>query len=90
MRAFNRAAPDYEAAARLARQVRADLLDRLQFFPLKPAQVLDLGAYFRPLWRWKWVVVLVVAVAAAGTYFLESREPKRYVSSTSVLIQDGR
>jgi len=44
IRAFSRAAPDYEAAARLARQVRSDLLDRLQFFPLKPAQVLDLGA----------------------------------------------
>jgi malonyl-CoA O-methyltransferase len=44
MRAFNRAAPGYEAAARLERQVRADLLDRLQFFPLKPAHVLDLGA----------------------------------------------
>jgi malonyl-CoA O-methyltransferase len=44
IRAFNRAAPGYEAAARLQRQVRADLLDRLQFFPLKPAQVLDLGA----------------------------------------------
>jgi malonyl-CoA O-methyltransferase len=44
MRAFNRAAPDYESAARLERQVRTDLLDRLQFFPLKPAQVLDLGA----------------------------------------------
>ena len=44
MRAFSRAAPGYEAAARLARQVRADLLDRLQFFPLKPARVLDLGA----------------------------------------------
>jgi malonyl-CoA O-methyltransferase len=44
VRAFNRAAPDYETAARLERQVRADLIDRLQFFPLKPAQVLDLGA----------------------------------------------
>ena len=44
IRAFSRAAPDYEDAARLERQVRADLLDRLQFFPLKPAQVLDLGA----------------------------------------------
>jgi malonyl-CoA O-methyltransferase len=44
IRAFNRAAPNYEATAKLQRQVRADLLDRLQFFPLKPAQVLDLGA----------------------------------------------
>jgi malonyl-CoA O-methyltransferase len=44
MRGFSRAAPGYEAAARLERQARADLLDRLQFFPLKPAQVLDLGA----------------------------------------------
>ena len=44
IRAFSRAAPGYEAAARLESQVRADLLDRLQFFPLKPARILDLGA----------------------------------------------
>jgi malonyl-CoA O-methyltransferase len=44
MRAFGRAAPHYEAAATLQRRVRAELLDRLQFFTLQPQRVLDLGA----------------------------------------------
>ena len=44
MRSFGRAAAHYEASARLQRQVRADLLDRLQFFTLAPERVLDLGA----------------------------------------------
>jgi malonyl-CoA O-methyltransferase len=44
MRSFGRAAAHYEAAATLHRQVRADLLDRLQFFTLAPQRVLDLGA----------------------------------------------
>jgi Mrp family chromosome partitioning ATPase len=57
--------------------------------PLAQSEALDLGAYLRPVWRRKWVVLLVVVVAAGGTYFLESRQPKRYVSSTSVLIQDA-
>jgi Mrp family chromosome partitioning ATPase len=56
---------------------------------LAQSEALDLGAYLRPLWRRKWVVLLVVVVAAGGTYFLESRQPKRYVSGTSVLIQDA-
>jgi|HubBroStandDraft_1064217.scaffolds.fasta_scaffold48206_2 malonyl-CoA O-methyltransferase len=44
MRSFSRAASHYEQCARLQRQVRADLLERLQYFPLKPDSVLDLGA----------------------------------------------
>jgi Mrp family chromosome partitioning ATPase len=56
---------------------------------LSQSETLDLGAYLRPLWRWKWVVLLVVAVAAAGTYFLSSRQPKRYVASTTVLVQNA-
>jgi malonyl-CoA O-methyltransferase len=44
MRSFSRAASHYEQYARLQRQVRADLLERLQFFPLSPHWVLDLGA----------------------------------------------
>jgi len=43
-RSFGRAASRYEASAQLQRQVRADLLDRLQFFRLAPQRVLDLGA----------------------------------------------
>jgi malonyl-CoA O-methyltransferase len=44
MRSFGRAAAHYERAAWLQRRVRADLLDRLQFFTLAPQRVLDLGA----------------------------------------------
>lgn len=43
-RAFDRAASTYDATASLARRVGAELLDRLQFFPLEPRVVLDLGA----------------------------------------------
>jgi malonyl-CoA O-methyltransferase len=43
-RAFNRAAPRYDAAAMLQRQTRAELLQRLEFFNLEPRCVLDLGA----------------------------------------------
>jgi malonyl-CoA O-methyltransferase len=44
VRSFSRAAPHYEAAAGLQRQVRGELLDRLQYFKLEPQRVLDLGA----------------------------------------------
>lgn len=43
-RAFARAAAHYEQAAWLQRQVRIELLERLQFFSLAPQRVLDLGA----------------------------------------------
>jgi len=55
--------------------------------PARAIEAIDLRAYARPLWRWKWVVVLIVAIAAGGTYFLSSRQPKRYVASTSVYIK---
>ena len=44
MRSFARAAAHYEDSARLQREVRTDLLERLQFFTLDPGVVLDLGA----------------------------------------------
>ncbi|HEY3731393.1 MAG TPA: malonyl-ACP O-methyltransferase BioC [Steroidobacteraceae bacterium] len=44
MRAFDRAAPDYDAGALLQQQVRAELLERLGYFSLLPQTVLDLGA----------------------------------------------
>ncbi|MFO1400373.1 MAG: malonyl-ACP O-methyltransferase BioC [Steroidobacteraceae bacterium] len=42
--AFDRAAARYDAAAHLQEQVRAELLERLGYFRLAPAVVLDLGA----------------------------------------------
>ncbi len=42
--AFDRASGAYDAAARLQREVRAELLGRLDYFRLEPATVLDLGA----------------------------------------------
>jgi succinoglycan biosynthesis transport protein ExoP len=53
------------------------------------SQVPDLRAYLRPVWRWKWVIVLVVVIATAGTYFLVSRQTKKYVASTSIYVQNA-
>jgi succinoglycan biosynthesis transport protein ExoP len=57
-------------------------------FPPPPTEQdrIDLRAYLRPVWRWKWVVVLIVIIATGGTYYLSSRQPKQYVSSTPVYI----
>jgi malonyl-CoA O-methyltransferase len=42
-RAFGRAARDYDAAAELQRQVRRELLERLDLVQIEPAAILDLG-----------------------------------------------
>ena len=47
-RAFGRASPQYEAAARLQAEVRAELLGRLDHFALTPAVVVDAGAGTAP------------------------------------------
>jgi malonyl-CoA O-methyltransferase len=44
VRSFSRAGAHYEEAATLQRRVRAELLDRLQYFKLTPQCVLDVGA----------------------------------------------
>ncbi len=43
-RSFDRAGAGYDAAAQLQQRVRAELLERLQFFALEPHTILDLGA----------------------------------------------
>jgi malonyl-CoA O-methyltransferase len=43
-RAFERAAPGYDACAWLQQRAREELLARLEYFPLEPKCVLDLGA----------------------------------------------
>jgi malonyl-CoA O-methyltransferase len=43
-RSFDRAAGGYDAAAQLQQRVRAELLERLQYFALEPQHILDLGA----------------------------------------------
>lgn len=47
-RAFGRASPQYEAAARLQAEVRAELLGRLDHFALAPTVVVDAGAGTAP------------------------------------------
>lgn len=44
MRSFDRAGSHYDAAARLQRRVREELLQRLDYFALSPHWILDLGA----------------------------------------------
>ena len=41
--AFNRAAPQYEAEARLQQEIANRLIERLQTLPLKPQRIVDLG-----------------------------------------------
>ena len=43
-RAFNRAAPDYDAAAVLQREVCVRMLERLDYIKLQPAHILDAGS----------------------------------------------
>jgi malonyl-CoA O-methyltransferase len=43
-RSFDRAGAGYDAAAQLQQRVRAELLERLQYFVLDPQCILDLGA----------------------------------------------
>ncbi len=47
-RAFGRASAQYDAAARLQSDVRGELLDRLGYFALQPAVILDAGAGTAP------------------------------------------
>jgi malonyl-CoA O-methyltransferase len=42
-RSFDRAAPAYDAAARLQSEVRAQLLERLDYVTLEPSVIVDLG-----------------------------------------------
>ena len=42
-RAFSRASARYDSAAQLQSEVRAELLNRLEFFPLQPRVIVDLG-----------------------------------------------
>lgn len=44
MQGFERAAPDYEANAVVVREIRARLLERLDYLAIDPKVVLDLGA----------------------------------------------
>ncbi len=43
-RSFGRASRSYDAAAGLQRAIQQELLERLQFFSIEPATILDLGA----------------------------------------------
>ncbi len=43
-RAFSRAAPDYDAAAVLQREVCARMLERLDYIKLQPGRILDVGS----------------------------------------------
>jgi len=43
-RAFNRAAPDYDTAAVLQREVCSRMLERLDYIKLQPVRILDAGS----------------------------------------------
>lgn len=79
-RAFDRASGSYDAAARLQAAVRAELLDRLQYFTLEPAVVLDLGcgtAHAARELKRRWPRALVVAMDLAPGMLIEARRQSR-------------
>src|SRR5690606_35138964 len=80
-RAFSRAAPGYEAAARLQRAVEAQLLDTLEYYALQhqdaaPARVVDLGSGLgggAAGMRKRWPKAQVIAIDLALPMLRESR-----------------
>jgi succinoglycan biosynthesis transport protein ExoP len=57
--------------------------------PVAQQDELDLRSYARPVWRRKWLVLLIAIAATAGTYFLSSRQPKVYTTSTEMFVSDA-
>jgi Mrp family chromosome partitioning ATPase len=57
--------------------------------PVAQQDELDLRSYVRPVWRRKWLVLVIVIAAAGGTYFLSSRQPKVYTTSTQMFVSDA-
>lgn len=86
-RAFSRAAPGYDAAAALQRDVEADLLESLEFWPAKyrdsrlPQRVLDLGSGTgrgAMALRERWPKAQVLAIDLALPMLREARRQERW------------
>ncbi len=47
---------------------------------------MELRKYFAVLWRWLWLIILAAGLSAVSSYLWNSRQPKVYQASASLLV----
>lgn len=92
-RAFSRAAPDYAATAVLQAEVRARLLEQLDYLPTAPARILDLGCgpgiASRQL-KQRWPKAEVIALDLALPMLQQARREQRLLRRFARVCADVR
>ena len=78
-RAFDRASDSYDRVASLQRQVRTELLSRLQYFTLQPQRIVDLGCGTAEGARWLQRRFPVAQVVAADLSTSMLRAARRHL-----------
>ena len=92
VRSFNRASAAYDLAARLQTQVSAELLERLQFFQVKPGVILDLGCgtgLGAAALRRRFRRAQVCALDAAFAMTQRARQRQRFWRRYACICADG-
>jgi malonyl-CoA O-methyltransferase len=92
LRSFGRASAQYHEAAQLQATVGAELLERLQYFPLAPRVILDLGAGTgrgAAALRARYRHARVIAVDVAFAMVQEARRRRRFWRRYDCVCADG-
>ncbi|MBI5652429.1 MAG: polysaccharide biosynthesis tyrosine autokinase [Chloroflexi bacterium] len=50
---------------------------------------MELRQYLTVVWKWTWLIVLAALIAGVTSFFWNSRQPKIYQASTSLLVGTG-
>ena len=91
-RSFGRASAQYHEAARLQSAIGAELLERLQYFPLEPRVIIDLGAGTgrgAAALRARFPRARVIAVDLAFPMVQEARRRQRFWRRYDCVCADG-
>jgi len=91
-RSFSRASPQYEAAAQRQAQVNRELLARLQYFPLEPRVIVDLGCgtgLGAAALRARFPRAQVIGVDLALGMLYEARRRQRFWRRYACVCADG-
>ena len=91
-RSFGRASAQYHEAARLQSAIGAELLERLQYFPLEPRVIIDLGAGTgrgAAALRARFPKAQVIAVDLAFPMVQEARRRQRFWRRYDCICADG-
>jgi len=92
LRAFGRASAQYHGAAQLQAVVGAELLERLQYFPLEPRVIVDLGAGTgrgAAALRARFPRARVIALDPVYAMLREARRRQRFWRRYDCLCADG-